>query len=219
MEKYKQYLTRRNVVIGAIALVGLLLVGLLISSVNSRRSHASELRLSAEQLVTQADSILANTSAIAPEDKTLLELLTPSTLTPDDLVAAMNLLAQQLDIAEVVGVEETETLTDGQALTALNIDPTTFSSNFDIVTTAVEVVADMPRLIRFIDLARNSRVSGPLVGISKIRFSFNGNESVATLHLVGIRFVPESGSPVTTIAGETAIPGETTIPSELMIAP
>jgi len=219
MEKYKEYLTRRNLIIGAVALVGLLFVGMLISSVNSRRSHASELRASAEQLVAQADSILGNTSAIAPEDKALLDLLTPTALAPADLVTAMNLLAQQLNLAEVVAVEETKTFTTEQALTALNIDPTLITSNFEIVTTAVEVVADMPRLIRFIDLVRNSRVSGPLVGISNIDFTFNGNETVATLHLVGMRFIPESGSTATTVPSETTIPGETLIPVETTIAP
>jgi len=219
MEKYKEYLTRRNVIIGASALVGLLLVGLLISSVNSRRSNASELRASAEQLVTQADSILGNTSAIAPEDKALLDLLTPTSLAPGDLVTAMNSIARQLNLAEVVAVEQTEILTTEQALTALNIDPTLIISNFEIVTTAVEVVADMPRLIRFIDLARNSRVSGPLVGISNIQFKFNGNETVATLHLVGMRFVAAETSTETTIPVETTIPGETTFPVETTIAP
>jgi hypothetical protein len=71
----------------------------------------------------------------------------------------------------------------------------------------------MPGLLRFIDLARNSRVSGPLVGISYIQFRLNGNESVATLQLVGIRFAAETISPVTTI------PSETTIPTEITIAP
>jgi hypothetical protein len=80
-------------------------------------------------------------------------------------------------------------------------------------------MADMPRLIRFIDLVRNSRVSGPLVGISNIDFTFNGNETVATLHLVGMRFIPESGSTETTVPSETTIPGETLIPVETTIAP
>ena len=211
MEKYKEYLTRRNLIIGAAALVGLLFVGILISSVNSRRSQASELRATAEQLVAQADSILGNTSAIAPEDKALLDLLAPSTLSQTDLVTAMNLLAQQLNLPEVVAVEETQTLTKEQALTALNIDPTLITSNFEVVTTAVDVVADMPRLIRFIDLARNSRVSGPLVGISNIHFTFNGNETVATLHLVGLRFAAETTSTATTVPSDTTIPTETTM--------
>jgi hypothetical protein len=76
----------------------------LISSVNSRRSNASELRASAEQLVSQADSILGNTSAIAPEDKALLDLLTPTSLAPGDLVTAMTSIARQLNLAEVVAV-------------------------------------------------------------------------------------------------------------------
>jgi len=211
--KYKEYLTRRNAVIGAVALVVLICIVVFFASVSSRRSHATELRASAEQLIAQADSVLANTTAIAPADKSLLDQLTPSTLSPSDLVAAMNLLAQQLNMVEVVEVEETKTLTTEEAFSALNIDQTLISSNFEIVTTSVEVKADMPGLIRFIDLARNSRVSGPLVGISYIQFRLNGNESVATLQLVGIRFAAETISPVTTI------PSETTIPTEITIAP
>jgi len=219
IQKYKAYLTRRNVIIGSVAVVAFLCIAILISSVNSRRSHASDLRASAGQLVAQADSILTNTSAIAPEDKALLDLLTPTALAPGDLVTAMNLLAQQLNLPEVVAVEETQTLTKEQALTALNIDPTLITSNFEVVTTAVDVVADMPRLIRFIDLARNSRVSGPLVGISNIHFTFNGNETVATLHLVGLRFAAETTSTATTVPSDTTIPGETLIPVETTIAP
>lgn len=219
IQKYKAYLTRRNVIIGSVAVVAFICVAMLLSSVSSRRSHASDLRASAEQLVAQADSILGNTSAIAPEDKALLDLLAPSTLSQTDLVTAMNLLAQQLNLPEVVAVEETQTLTKEQALAALNIDPTLITSNFEVVTTAVDVVADMPRLIRFIDLARNSRVSGPLVGISNIHFTFNGNETVATLHLVGLRFAAETTSTATTVASETTIPGATTVPTETTLAP
>lgn len=225
IQKYKAYLTRRNVIIGSVAVVAFLCVAMLLSSVSSRRSHTSDLRASAEQLVAQADSILGNTSAIAPEDKALLDLLAPSTLSQTDLVTAMNLLAQQLNLPEVVAVEETQTLTKEQALAALNIDPTLITSNFEVVTTAVDVVADMPRLIRFIDLARNSRVSGPLVGISNIHFTFNGNETVATLHLVGLRFAAETTSTATTVPSETTIPGEmpilgaTTVPTETTMAP
>lgn len=219
IQKYKAYLTRRNVIIGSVTVVAFICVAMLLSSVSSRRSHASDLRASAEQLVAQADSILGNTSAIAPEDKALLDLLAPSTLSQTDLVTAMNLLAQQLNLPEVVAVEETQTLTKEQALAALNIDPTLITSNFEVVTTAVDVVADMPRLIRFIDLARNSRVSGPLVGISNIHFTFNGNETVATLHLVGLRFAAETTSTATTVASETTIPGATTVPTETTLAP
>jgi hypothetical protein len=202
MEKYKEYLTRRNVIIGAVAFAGILFLVIFISNVNSRRSHASELRVSAEQLVTQANSILENTPALAPEDKMLLGLLTPSTLSQEDLVKAVDLLAQQLNLVAVPTVQEAETLTNEQALAALDIDPTTFSSDFEIVSAAVDVVADMPRLIRFVDLVRNSRVTGPLMGISKIHFSLNGNESVATLHIVGVRFVAGSTAPTTTVPSE-----------------
>jgi len=205
MEKYKEYLTRRNVIIGAVAFAGILFLVIFISNVNGRRSHASELRVSAEQLVTQANSILENTPALAPEDKMLLELLTPSTLSQNDLVKAVNLLAQQLNLVAVPAVQETETLTNEQALAALEIDPTTFSPDFEIVSAAVDVVADMPRLIRFVDLVRNSRVTGPLMGVSNIGFSLNGNESVATLHIVGVRFVSGSTAPTTTVPSEMTI--------------
>ena len=203
--KYKEYLTRRNVIIGAVAFVGILFLTFFISNVNSRRSHASELRVSAEQLVTQANSILQNTPALAPEDKMLLESLTPSTLSQDDLVKSVNLLAQQLSLVAVPSVQEAETLTNEQALAALDIDPTTFSPDFETVSAAVDVVADFQSLIRFVDLVRNSRVTGPLMGISNIRFSLNGNESVATLQIVGVRFVAGSVSPTTTIPSETTI--------------
>ena len=205
MEKYKEYLTRRNVIIGAVAFAGILFLVIFISNVNARRSHASELRVSAEQLVTQANSILENTPALAPEDKLLLELLTPSTLSQNDLVKAINLLAQQLNLVAVPAVQETETLTNEQALAALEIDPTAFSPDFEIVSAAVDVVADMPRLIRFVDLVRNSRVTGPLMGVSNIGFSLNGNESVATLQIVGVRFVSGSTGPTTTVPSELTI--------------
>ena len=88
---------------------------------------------------------------------------------------------------------------------ALEIDPTAFSPDFEIVSAAVDVVADMPRLIRFVDLVRNSRVTGPLMGVSNIGFSLNGNESVATLQIVGVRFVSGSTGPTTTVPSEMTI--------------
>jgi len=205
MTKFREYLTRRNVIFGSVAFVGLLLVVMFFSTVSSRRSHASELRASAEQLVKQADSILENTPPLAPDDKTFLELLTPASLSKVELVKAMNLLAQQVELTGATPSTETETLTTEQGLIALNIDPKTFSSDFEIVTAAVDVVGDMPRLIRFIDLARNSRVSGPLLAISNIHFTFNGNETVATLHLVGLRFAGASAAPTTTVPSETTM--------------
>ena len=85
---------------------------------------------------------------------------------------------------------------------ALNIDPTSLSELFTVVTAVVEVTGDVPRLIQLIDKTRDARITGPLIGIASAKFDFAGNQTVATLELVGIRFNELQIS----VAPETTLP-------------
>ncbi len=105
-----------------------------------------------------------------------------------------------------VGVVEakapTETMTVEEALNALNIDPDSVTELFTVVTAVVEVTGDVPRLIQLIDKTRDARITGPLIGIASIKFDFAGNQTVATLELVGLRFNEQQLS----VAPETTLP-------------
>jgi hypothetical protein len=104
------------------------------------------------------------------------------------LVSAIRREAEVLTLGVIEAKAPTETMTAEAALTALKIDPTSLTELFTVVTAVVEVTGDVPRLIQLIDKTRDARITGPLIGIASIKFDFAGNQTVATLELVGIRF-------------------------------
>jgi hypothetical protein len=104
------------------------------------------------------------------------------------LVSAIRREAEVLTLGVVEAKAPAESMTVEAALTALNIDPTSLTELFTVVTAVVEVTGDVPRLIQLIDKTRDARITGPLIGIASIKFNFAGNQTVATLELVGIRF-------------------------------
>ena len=195
-------MSRRNIyiVFGAV-FVSLVFVGVF-GLITNRRDHVDRLRETADQVFLEAAAIRAKSANIDLSGDPNLSLLAPSTLTSADLVTAIRREAEILTLGVVESKATAETISRENALNALNIDPTTLSELFTVVTAVVEVTGDVPRLIQLIDKTRDARITGPLIGVASIKFDFAGNQTVATLELVGIRFNELQIS----VAPETTLP-------------
>ncbi len=195
-------MSRRSIYIsfGAV-LVALVFVGVF-GVITDRREHVDRLRETADQVFLEAAAIRAQSANIDLSGDPNLSLLAPSTLTSADLVVAIRREAEILTLGVVEAKSSAETISPENALNALNIDPTSLSELFTVVTAVVEVTGDVPRLIQLIDKTRDARITGPLIGIASAKFDFAGNQTVATLELVGIRFNELQIS----VAPETTLP-------------
>lgn len=195
-------MSRRSIYIsfGAV-LVALIFVGVF-GVITDRREHVDRLRETADQVFLEAAAIRAQSANIDLSGDPNLSLLAPSTLTSADLVVAIRREAEILTLGVVEAKSSAETISSENALNALNIDPTSLSELFTVVTAVVEVTGDVPRLIQLIDKTRDARITGPLIGIASAKFDFAGNQTVATLELVGIRFNELQIS----VAPETTLP-------------
>ncbi len=195
-------MSRRSIYIsfGAV-LVALIFVGVF-GVITDRREHVDRLRETADQVFLEAAAIRAQSANIDLSGDPNLSLLAPSTLTSADLVVAIRREAEILTLGVVEAKSSAETISPENALNALNIDPTSLSELFTVVTAVVEVTGDVPRLIQLIDKTRDARITGPLIGIASAKFDFAGNQTVATLELVGIRFNELQIS----VAPETTLP-------------
>ena len=182
-------------------IVALIFAGVL-GLITDRRDHVDRLRETADQVFLESAAIRAKSANIDLTGDPNLSLLAPSTLTSADLVSAIRREAEVLTLGVVEAKAPAETMTVEAALTALNIDPTSLTELFTVVTAVVEVTGDVPRLIQLIDKTRDARTTGPLIGIASIKFDFAGNQTVATLELVGIRFNEQQIS----VAPETTLP-------------
>jgi len=166
------------------ALIFVAVFGLIVD----RREHVDRLRQTADQVFLEAAGIRAKSANIDLTGDPNLSLLTPSTLTSADLVSTIRREAEILTLGVAEASAPAEMISPETALAALNIDPTSVTELFTVVTAVVEVTGDVPRLIQLIDKTRDARVTGPLIGVASIKFDFAGNQTVATLKLVGIRF-------------------------------
>ena len=195
-------MSRRNIYIifGAV-FVSLVFVGVF-GLITNRRDHVDRLRETADQVFLEAAAIRAKSANIDLSGDPNLSLLAPSTLTSADLVTAIRREAEILTLGVVESKATAETISRENGLNALNIDPTSLSELFTVVTAVVEVTGDVPRLIQLIDKTRDARITGPLIGVASIKFDFAGNQTVATLELVGIRFNELQIS----VAPETTLP-------------
>ena len=195
-------MSRRNIYIifGAV-FVSLVFVGVF-GLITNRRDHVDRLRETADQVFLEAAAIRAKSANIDLSGDPNLSLLAPSTLTSADLVTAIRREAEILTLGVVEAKATAETISRENGLNALNIDPTLLSELFTVVTAVVEVTGDVPRLIQLIDKTRDARITGPLIGVASIKFYFAGNQTVATLELVGIRFNELQIS----VAPETTLP-------------
>ncbi len=195
-------MSRRSIYLSIGAVVVALIFAGVFGLISNRRDHVDRLRETADQVFLEAAAIRAKSANINLVDNPNLSLLTPSTLTSADLVGAIRREAEILTVGVVEVNSPAETMTVEAALTALNIDPDSLTELFTVVTAVVEVTGDVPRLIQLIDKTRDARITGPLIGIASIKFDFAGNQSVATLKLVGIRFNEQQIS----VASETTLP-------------
>ena len=195
-------MSRRNtyIIFGAV-FVSLVFVGVF-GLITNRRDHVDRLRETADQVFLEAAAIRAKSANIDLSGDPNLSLLAPSTLTSADLVTAIRREAEILTLGVVESKATAETISRENRLNALNIDPTSLSELFTVVTAVVEVTGDVPRLIQLIDKTRDARITGPLIGVASIKFDFAGNQTVATLELVGIRFNELQIS----VAPETTLP-------------
>jgi len=195
-------MSRRSIYFSIGAVVVALIFAGVFGLISNRRDHVDRLRETADQVFLEAAGIRAKSANIDLTGDPNLSLLTPSTLTSADLVSAIRREAEVLTVGVVEAKAPTETMTVEAALNALNIDPTSVTELFTVVTAVVEVTGDVPRLIQLIDKTRDARVTGPLIGIASIKFDFAGNQTVATLELVGLRFNEKQIS----VAPETTLP-------------
>jgi hypothetical protein len=195
-------MSRRSIYFSIGAVVVALIFAGVFGLISNRRDHVDRLRETADQVFLEAAGIRAKSANIDLTGDPNLSLLTPSTLTSADLVSAIRREAEVLTVGVVEAKAPTETMTVEAALNALNIDPTSVTELFSVVTAVVEVTGDVPRLIQLIDKTRDARVTGPLIGIASIKFDFAGNQTVATLKLVGLRFNEQQIS----VAPETTLP-------------
>jgi len=181
-------MSRRKIFICIGAIVVAIIFAGVIELITNRRDHVDRLRETADQVFLESAAIRAKSANIDLTGDPNLSLLAPSTLTSADLVSAIRREAEVLTLGVVEAKAPAESMTVEAALTALNIDPTSLTELFTVVTAVVEVTGDVPRLIQLIDKTRDARITGPLIGIASIKFNFAGNQTVATLELVGIRF-------------------------------
>ena len=181
-------MSRRKIFISIGAIVVAIIFAGVIELIINRRDHVDRLRETADQVFLESAAIRAKSANIDLTGDPNLSLLAPSTLTSADLVSAIRREAEVLTLGVIEAKAPTETMTAEAALTALKIDPTSLTELFTVVTAVVEVTGDVPRLIQLIDKTRDARTTGPLIGIASIKFEFAGNQTVATLELVGIRF-------------------------------
>ena len=195
-------MSRRSIFFSIGAVVVALIFAGVFGLISNRRDHVDRLRETADQVFLEAAAIRAKSANINLVDNPNLSLLTPSTLTSADLVGAIRREAEILTVGVVEVNSPAETMTVEAALTALNIDPDSLTELFTVVTAVVEVTGDVPRLIQLIDKTRDARITGPLIGIASIKFDFAGNQTVATLELVGLRFNEQQIS----VAPETTLP-------------
>ena len=195
-------MSRRKIFISIGAVIVALIFAGVLGLITDRRYHVDRLRETADQVFLESAAIRAKSANIDLTGDPNLSLLAPSTLTSADLVSAIRREAEVLTLGVVEAKASTETMTVEEALTALNIDPTSLTELFTVVTAVVEVKGDVPRLIQLIDKTRDARTTGPLIGIASIKFDFAGNQTVATLELVGIRFNEQQIS----VAPETTLP-------------
>ena len=195
-------MSRRKIFISIGAVIVALIFAGVLGLITDRRDHVDRLRETADQVFLESAAIRAKSANIDLTGDPNLSLLAPSTLTSADLVSAIRREAEVLTLGVVEAKASTEIMTVEEALTALNIDPTSLTELFTVVTAVVEVKGDVPRLIQLIDKTRDARTTGPLIGIASIKFDFAGNQTVATLELVGIRFNEQQIS----VAPETTLP-------------
>lgn len=195
-------MSRRSIFVSIGAVVVALIFAGVLGLITDRRDHVDRLRETADQVFLEAAAIRAKSANIDLTGDPNLSLLAPSTLTSADLVSAIRREAEVLTLGVVEAKAPAEPMTVEAALSALNIDPTSLTELFTVVTAVVEVTGDVPRLIQLIDKTRDARITGPLIGIASIKFNFAGNQTVATLELVGIRFNEQQIS----VAPETTLP-------------
>ncbi len=194
-------MNRRNfyMFIGAVLTLAVF-IGAFIS-IQDRRGRVDQLRKTADLVFLEAAAIKANIVETEIVDSNL-SVLAPSTLTSAELITAIRREAEtlKLDVSETKSV--VETISRDDALRALSIDPKSVTDLFTVVTAVVDVTGDVPRLIQLLDKTRDARVIGPLIGVSSVKFAFAGNQTVATLELVGLRFDEQ----VLAVASETNLP-------------
>ena len=195
-------MSRRKIFISIGAVIVALIFAGVLGLITDRRDHVDRLRETADQVFLESAAIRAKSANIDLTGDPNLSLLAPSTLTSADLVSAIRREAEVLTVGVVEAKAPTETMTVEAALNALNIDPDSVTELFTVVTAVVEVTGDVPRLIQLIDKTRDARITGPLIGIASIKFDFAGNQTVATLELVGLRFNEQQIS----VAPETTLP-------------
>lgn len=169
--------------------------------IQDRRERVDLLRETADQVFLEAAVIrteLARTNVVDPN----LSLLAPTTLASADLITAIRREAETLNLVVNEAEPIVETVSANDALVALNIDPKSVTEFFTVITAVVDVTGDVQRLIQLLDKTRDARVTGPLIGVKSVKFAFAGNQTVATLELVGIRF---DGQQIA-VAPETNLP-------------
>lgn len=169
--------------------------------IQDRRERVDLLRETADQVFLDAAVIrteLARTNVVDPN----LSLLAPTTLASADLITAIRREAETLNLVVNEAEPIVETISANDALVALNIDPKSVTEFFTVITAVVDVTGDVQRLIQLLDKTRDARVTGPLIGVKSVKFAFAGNQTVATLELVGIRF---DGQQIA-VASETNLP-------------
>lgn len=169
--------------------------------IQDRRERVDLLRETADQVFLEAAVIrteLARTNVVDPN----LSLLAPTTLASADLITAIRREAETLNLVVNEAEPIVETISANDALVALNIDPKSVTEFFTVITAVVDVTGDVQRLIQLLDKTRDARVTGPLIGVKSVKFAFAGNQTVATLELVGIRF---DGQQIA-VASETNLP-------------
>lgn len=169
--------------------------------IQDRRERVDLLRETADQVFLDAAVIrteLARTNVVDPN----LSLLAPTTLASADLITAIRREAETLNLVVNEAEPIVETISANDALVALNIDPKSATEFFTVITAVVDVTGDVQRLIQLLDKTRDARVTGPLIGVKSVKFAFAGNQTVATLELVGIRF---DGQQIA-VASETNLP-------------
>ena len=180
-------MSRRNLGI-TIGVSSLLVIAIAFIAINGRNSTAQDLRADAAKIFSEARTIRANTPELAADQTALLDSLTPTTLTESDLVGVANSVAGALGLRVEEVTFQVAPFAPEDALLALNIEPTTLSDFFSVITASVKVTGDVPRLITFTENLKNASANGPLFGIVGFEFSFDDSNTTLTVGLAGVRF-------------------------------
>jgi hypothetical protein len=204
-------MSRRDLWI-TIGVSSLLVVVLAFVGINGRNSTAKELNANAAKIFSEARTLRANTSELAADQTALLESLTPAGLTESDLVGVVKSVASPLGLRVEEVTSQVTPITQEDALLALNIEPTTLSDFFSVITASVKITGDVPRLMTLIENLKNASANGPLMGFVGIQFLFDDNNTTLTVGLVGVRF--NGVTPAVTVPNPVVLPTETTLPTD-----